>query len=482
MTMQSNYFVTGEQIYTAQSLREQVMNETDWAGAEIRPEAFALFNALGTVEPTKNDHFLINDTIGADRYFKALNADVATAALGASVEINFATVNTNIANNMFRPGMGFVIEGYTGTTYATRASVGVLITGPGTLGGWICKTVWIRKAAAAITATTFDYNAVVGSGANQVVLETWLYLTDAEALNGAAPMASSWYPTQRFNYTQLIRVPYGWENDMASQANLFGDLKANTMKEAEALALGSAEHMMLFGQAAVKRGAADTTGVTTGALGSGGNETFTGGIPFLLGSTNLSTTKTKYHGLRIDTAGTPTTGFLQAMPTTEAAARQCYGALMDFADKMHTTSEPLIALTTKAMRKWILQTFSFFGYHSREGVIEVPGMPIYYTEINLGSLKFRLVVSDELSAGNFPWIFDGTYYALNDFGMFVLNPRHIGIKYREREEYGIMAMRDWPLEPLRRELKYESEIIMEFGVGLEHRHKHGVFYLYGADS
>lgn len=472
MTMQSNYFVTGETIYSAQTLKEQVMNETDWAGAEITPYAFAAFNALGSVETTNNDHFLINDTIGTNRYFVA-TANIATAALGASIEIVMANISGE-ADAQFRPGMAFIVEGFTSTTYLSRASVTLLITGKGPNGGWICRTMVIRKASAAVTATTFAYDSTKGS--------TYLYLTDAEALNGAAPQASTWYPTQRYNYTQLIRIPYGWENDMASQNNLFGDIKANNMKEAEALVLGAAEHMMLYGQAAVKRGTADSSGVTSGALGSGGNETMTGGIPFLLGCNDLSATKTKYHGFKIDVAGTPTTGFLAGYPTTEAAARQGYKALRDFADKMQPSTRPHLCLTTKAMRSWVTEVFGWLGYRSIPGRISAPGLDIYYEEIELGDIRFRMIVSEEMSGGQFPFVFDGTNYVYDKFGMFVLNPNHIGIKYRNRDEYGIMAMRDLPLEQLRRELKYESEIMMEFGVGLSHRHKHGVFYLYGTDS
>ncbi len=468
MTMQSNYFVTGEEIYSAQTLKEQVMNETDWAGAEITPYSFALFNALGSVDSVKNDHFLINDTIGTDRYFVA-TANVVAAAQGSSIEINIGSVSAQ-SNNQFRPGMGFVISGFTSTTYASRADVLVRIEAKGPGGGWICKTVWVKKGGGtpATTATTFDYDSTKGS--------TYFYIVDSEDLNGSAPMASSWYPSQRYNYTQLIRVPYGWENDMASQTNLFGNLKANTMKEAEAIAIGAAEHAMLFGQAAVKRGTADSSGVTSGALGSGGEETYTGGIPFLLGCSDLSATKTKYHGIDYDYSG-----FTSGFPTTEAAAKYAYRALRDFSDKMQATSEPLLGLTTKKMRSWIVEICGFFGYRSIPGRLSLPGLDVYYEEIDLGDIRIRMVCSDEMSGGRFPQVFDGSNFAYDQFAMFVLNPNHIGIRYREREEYGIMALRDLPLEQLRRELKYESEIMMEFGVGLEHRHKHGVFYLYGDD-
>jgi len=449
MTLQNGSLITGVELYDAGSLREQVLNYTDWGGLYTYPTSFAMFSKLGAMGTSPNSKITYNNTTGVKRIITAA-ANCIVAAPAASVSINLDTVSGETINDDYRVGDAFQINGYTSDTVTTKESAVVIIIDSDPAGGWICKTLWTSTAA----GITFDFDSTAG--------DTLLSLTNSEDYNGAAPEAISIAPTQGYNWMQLYRQPYGVTNTAESSDKLFGNMRSITSKEAESRLFGSLNHDILFSNTTLKP-KGDESG---GASGTGGGFGMMGGLPYLLGASALQNSTAKYHAFAAEFS-----------PTTAAHGAAIIGAYYDFCDKFNDSGKSLLFVTSSSMRKLLRQAVTLTGTTMYTGEYILPdATKIYFEEINFGNMSLKFVVDGALGNENAPYITNGTTYASKNFFGYALNMEHVGISYRNRKDYGIMAPKDFVIDQIRNKYQFESEWVAECTLGMVNQHEHGILY------
>lgn len=440
-------YISGDDIYTADGIKEQVLNYGDWAGYYRTPTSFALFSAMGNIDVVKNGKELMNVTTGIARK-ASLASDTAFPVVGSVVDLDIATKTGSVmVNEQLQVGQVLIFSGYIGTAKGDRATVIARIVAP-------VGSFWRFKVLHATTGTTtaFDFNSTRGS--------TFVALSDAKDLGGSAPASSTVYPTQRANWTQLFRHSYGVTEDAASQENLFNDIEMENSKESEDLLYASINNALLFNLAPIKP--QQTEGVY---VGTGDDSSLMGGLPYLLGCEDLSASQAISHGDNY------------VAITDLATARAFMTELYNWADKFKNTGGTFYGLTSKAMRAYIRTAALYSATSFLDGKIALPTLDIHYMEIDLGDIKIRLVVDEAFSDGAAPFIYDGTDYLHENLFIFALDMSTVGLIYRNRDKQGIMAPKNTPIEQIRNQFNTENEWTAELTCGMSRVDRNGVFFM-----
>jgi hypothetical protein len=320
-------------------------------------------------------------------------------------------------------------------------------------GNLICKTLYSSSTA----AVTFDAVGAAGS--------SFIHLTDSEDLSGSAPEGTTLYPTQRKNWTQLYRHAYTVTEDMESADKFFSNTRLNNSKEAEELLHGSINHDLLFSLAPLKAGANETGGAT----GTGDGSQFMGGVPWMLGTDNLSLSQTIYHSVAITATGTL---------STAAEGIALIDGLYSWADKFKSAGGMLYGLTSKTMRARIRRAIMLSGDTLTRGKVELPSLTFFYDELDLGDIRLRLLVDDDLSSGSPMYVTDGTAYLYQNHVILALDTSTLGLIYRNRKDQGIMAPKNVPVGKINNEYVYRAEWVAELTCGITRQDKNGVFFEY----
>jgi hypothetical protein len=467
MGAQAGSLISADTIYTAGQVREQILNYTNWAGLNYKPNSYALFTALGTVAISDNNNIVINDDTGFYTRFNVLSGagDIIIPALGGVVNLDFDTLVAAGTNVLFREGMCFHIFGWSGATHDDRITAQVVIVAPAAT-GWTVKTIATQSSAASDGSVTFDNDAREG---------TVLVLSESSDKKGAAPSSLSLTPTSSENWLQYYRFPYGWSDDMISQDNHFGNVKENTAMEAESLMFKSFNNDMLFSKAPKKHNA------TLGTIvGTGLDKCFQGGLPYFMGAAALHDSDVKSHYLSLAYAATGVT------PTTAAEGWAIINALQEWADKFESGGKTLLCICSTDFRNIIRRAAQLTGTVFYEGEIMIPTMAVDYQEIKLGHIKIRLVVDDEMEGNIAPFISKTvgvtTHYCYKNLYCYAVDPDYIGICYRRRKGDGIMAPNSFAIDQERNRKQEEHEYTMEGCLGLWHKRKHGMFFFEMTDN
>jgi hypothetical protein len=443
-------YISSENIYTAQGLREQVLDYTDWAGLYKTPTSFALFSAMGNITTVNNPKIKMNETTGFPRRAKA-TVDFTTVAAGSSGTIDLDTCTTNVLKNEYLAvGDMIRINGYDADDGDERESALIrIVEKNGTQ--LIYKTLHSTDGS---NSTTWDISVQGG---------TYLHVTNAQDYTSSAPESKTIYPSQRDNWTQLYRFAYGVTEDMESSDKYFDATRLQNSREAEDRLYGAINADLMFSVAPLKPGADESGGVS----GTGGEEGVMGGLPYLLGCDDLSASNTIYHSV--------------AYAALDAAnARTFIAGLYDWSDKFKSTGGLLYAITSKSMRAYIREAILYTGDVLTRGKVELPMLSFYYDEMDLGDIRIRLVVDDVVSSGSAPYITDGTVHVHTNLFMMALDMSTVGLGYRNRKDQGIMAPKNVPIGQIRNEYKYEAEWVAELTCAITRQDRNGVFFVSAA--
>ncbi len=438
-----------------------VLNGTNWSGLEVKPNSFVLANAFGSVQNTGNTNFDIYGMMGIKPKYTAI-ADLETPDVGDSDSIEMHTIFGTGVDLEFRAGEMLIVNGYSHATAPTKASALLLITAIDT-STHVATVTCLRTSTG--SAVIFLAAAAGGSTvASRSENDTW---------GGSAPDSFSVEPNKIRQYMGLMRVPYGYKDTTISQQNDFGDLAGNTEREAENLLHHNLENMFMLSEAPLKENATDTI-YGTSIVGTGGDRSYAGGLPWLLGCSNLSLSETKYHNVNIGTTAT-VAGLIDACDTTEG--KSVINGLYDWAMKFNTGGDVLMAFTSGDMMSLIRKSAAYFGTTFFDGQIALPNLTIFYKEIKLGNISIRLINSDVLSGQNAPVIYDGTNYGYRNYFLFAINPSFWGLSYHMSKKDGLMVPANFEIPAVRRIRQEEFEYTAACAPALWNQHRHGVFFI-----
>ena len=443
-------------------LRPYILGLTDYTSLYTMPRSYILLQKLGNVETFSDPKLLIERRTGIRRMHSPA-VILHCPALNDTTPIDFDMYLSNGVASLVRPGMLFEVSGLCDGDTPAHFSLHVENRVVG-------NTYNVRTVS-----TVQDAGAT--ADAKMAASSYTMYLSSLEDWSDMAPQGFSIAPDYTENWVQMIRFSYKLNGMTASANKIFSAIKQNSDAEARDLLFGALEYSFLNSPYPCAPDSAQTSigGTTVGLDFDGGKM---GGIPFLLGTSDLSASNTKYYGQTV--AYNTLAGILGS---TDGTANNIVTGLREWAMQFNDEGRLLAFCSGEMIRLLEGVSAMAFGANLQQvpRYIEFPEFSIYGRDINLGRITITLVEVGALDSGTTHFVYDGANYANRTWFIYAIDPMLFHTYYHQHEVLGTGVPNPFKIEQYRSAGSIEEEWRARVTCGLLDQHKQGVFFLYYTD-